>query len=259
MNRDWNSLALTGKKLFFPYLTYGFPDEATFFRCLNICIEQGVDAVEVGIPYSDPVADGPVIQASSQAALEQGVTPQRVTETFSRQRFAVPLIAMTYGNIVYRYGARRFIDEFSGAGFSGLIVADFPLEARSYLPETGGNFFIPLLVATTTGEQRLALIARKSEGFIYCVSGKGTTGNTKPEFTKAHGLVYRIRRLTATPVLLGFGIDSPDRAGEAARIADGAIVGSALIAFIGEHHRDSAFDSDFSALIRAYRQAIDAA
>lgn len=243
-------------KLFVPYLTFGYPSIPDFLELLHICEEEGVDALEVGIPYSDPVADGPVIQTTSYRALLRGVTPGLVRDTMAKQDPVLPLIAMTYGNIVCRYGVRRFAVDFHGAGFRGLIVADFPLEARPFLQEAEGLLEVILLLAVNSSLERIAQIGKASEGFVYLVSGKGTTGMVDIDLDSLKNVVSMLRSVTDRPILVGFGVHSPSLGAQVAQIADGAIVGSALLRFILDHENETNWKVEFGKMLAHYRRAL---
>ncbi|MGQ9622367.1 MAG: tryptophan synthase subunit alpha [Candidatus Caldatribacteriaceae bacterium] len=244
------------RKLFVPYLTFGYPDVESFCRLLCLCEEEGADAVEVGIPHSDPVADGPVIQTTSFAALRQGVTPRMVPEVLEALSVSVPLVAMTYGNIVLQYGIEEFAWDFRRAGFLGLIVADFPLEALPFLEDARGVLSRILLASVTSPLERALTIAQKSEGFVYLVAGKGVTGKTEVDFGALLKRIEYLRRHTDSILLPGFGIHSPETAALLIRYGDGAIVGSALLAYVVENQGKDGWTKGFAELLRSYRQAL---
>lgn len=245
-------------KLFIPYLTFGYPSVSVFSRLIEICQEVGVDALEVGIPHSDPVADGPVIQSSSQNALAQGVNPRLVQEQLTEMPVDFPLVAMTYGNIVFQYGFSHFAEDYRKAGFGGLIVADFPVEADSFLDQARAYLSVILLASVTTSPSRLAEIAQKSQGFVYLVSGRGVTGNTQAEEEDLKKAVALIKSHTDLPVLIGFGINTPSKAKKVAQLADGVIVGSALIQVLEEKEKEKEeiITQAFRQELLAYREAL---
>lgn len=244
-------------KLFVPYLTFGYPDVASFCELLRACEEEGADAVEVGIPHSDPVADGPVIQTTSYIALKQGVTPRMVPEILSHFRFSVPLVAMTYGNIVLQYGVEKFAKDYREAGFLGLIVADFPLEAQDFLEGAQGVLSRILLASVTSPLERVRRIAERSEGFVYLVSGRGVTGKAEVDLAALEERTTYIKRHTSALVLPGFGIHNPHQAKRIAAYTDGVIVGSALLQYVMEHKDEKDFVRGFASLIRSYREALN--
>lgn len=247
------------KKLFLPYLTFGYPNIPVFLDLLKICQDQGVDAIEIGIPHSDPVADGPILQESSYHALENGVTPKMIPEVLSSFQLKVPLIAMTYGNIVFQYGIERFGKDYHQAGFQGLIVADFPLETSSMLAPLKEMLSVIILASTNTSPERLRKIGKESCGFVYIVSGKGTTGKTNIDLEQIKPVITDLRKITTIPLLIGFGINSPKMARELSMIADGVIVGSTIVSFITQHIDDPELTSKFAGYLSQYRQALDEA
>ncbi|MCS7241788.1 tryptophan synthase subunit alpha [Candidatus Caldatribacterium sp.] len=246
-------------KLFVPYLTFGYPDVASFCELLRVCEEEGADAVEVGIPHSDPVADGPVIQTTSFLALKQGVTPRMIPEVLSRFRLSIPLIAMTYGNIVLQYGVAQFAKDYQEAGFFGLIVADFPLEAWDFLEGARGILSRILLASVTSPLERVRRIAEQSEGFVYLVSGKGVTGKAEVDLEALAERVAYVKRHVPVLVLPGFGIHHPHQARHVATYTDGVIVGTAILQYVMEHKGEKDLIRGFASLLRSYREALDGA
>ncbi|NLJ50098.1 MAG: tryptophan synthase subunit alpha [Candidatus Atribacteria bacterium] len=245
------------KKLFLPYLTFGYPNIPIFLDLLKICQDQGVDAIEVGIPHSDPVADGPILQESSYHALKNGVTPEMIPEVLSSFQLKVPLVAMTYGNIVFQYGIERFGKDYRQAGFQGLIVADFPLETSQMLDNLKAFLSVIILASTNTSGERLRKIGQESRGFVYIVSGKGVTGKTNIDIEQIKPVITELRKSTTIPLLIGFGVNLPGMARELALIADGVIVGSAIVRFISQHIDDSELLNKFAGYLSQYRQALD--
>jgi tryptophan synthase alpha chain len=245
------------KKLFLPYLTFGYPNIPIFLDLLKICQDQGVDAIEIGIPHSDPVADGPILQESSYHALKNGVTPKMIPEVLSSVQLKVPLIAMTYGNIVFQYGIERFGKDYHQAGFQGLIVADFPLETSRMLDDLKEMLSVIILASTNTLAERLRKIGQESRGFVYIVSGKGITGKTNIDLEQIKPVITGLRKTTTVPLLIGFGVNSPEIARELAIIADGVIVGSAVVRFIAQHIDDPELMCGFARYLSQYRQALD--
>jgi len=222
----------------------GDPDLATTRQLLVALEDSGADLLEVGIPFSDPLADGPVIQAASANALAQGVTPARVLELLAslRHRIKVPMVCLSYWNPILQFGhqgsrerPRAFVRAAVASGVSGVIVPDLPVEEGWRLEHTAtpAGLATVFLAAPTSPPDRLRAIARASHGFIYYVSVTGTTGARRQlPPTVVHG-VGQLKLLTTTPVCVGFGISTPRQASMVARVADGVIVGSALIQAIG--------------------------
>lgn len=216
-----------GGRAFVPYVTGGCPGvDADLLRRLG---EAGADAIEVGIPFSDPVMDGGVIQEASKRALDAGATPTRVLATIRDAASGVPVAVMTYFNPVLRVGPDAFLAEAANAGVSGVIVPD--------LPEPGAD--------------RLAAIADGSHGFVYCIATYGVTGERERLDATAEALVAALRPLTDRPLLVGVGIGTPEQAAAACRFADGVIVGSALMRHVLAGERDAALD-----LAAAFRASV---
>jgi len=232
-------LRTEGEKAFIAYLTAGYPDLETT-RALILELEaRGVDVIELGIPFSDPLADGPVIQKSSQWALEKGISSMRVLELVRkvRQKTQIPLVLMGYYNPIFKFGEADFVNVSSDAGVDCLIVVDVPPEEAGQLKAEAERNKLNLIFLLTpvSSEERIRLVCEWSSGFIYCVSYTGVTGGGEKEEEALASLVMKVRTLTATPVEIGFGISSPKDAKRASRIADGIIVGSAIIKEIASH------------------------
>jgi tryptophan synthase alpha chain len=213
-----------------PYLMGGFPDVETSAAIGDACIDAGADLLELGIPFSDPLADGPVIQAAGTAALRNGATPDGILAVCERLAARAPIVLMTYVNIVLARGYERFADQAANAGAAGLIVPDVPLEESDELRaacDARGLALVPL-VAPTTPDERLRRIGAKARGFVFTVSVVGTTGERAA--TDASELLGRVKASTDVPVALGFGISNAEQAAKAAADgADGVIVGSRLV------------------------------
>ncbi len=223
--------ALGTRRALIPYLTAGFPTYATSLDALRRVAAAGADFVEVGVPFSDPLADGPTIQRTTQAALEQGMTVPRVLALIRDAALTVPVIIMTYLNPVLAYGVDRFAKEARAAGAAGVLLTDLPAGADPALEQTvtSGGLDVIRLVAPTTDDRRLTAALSGTTGFVYLISRLGVTGAraTVPPDLPAH--VRRIRAVTRLPVVVGFGIGTPEQAAAAAQVADGVVVGSALM------------------------------
>jgi len=227
------------EKAFITYLTAGYPDLGTS-RALILELEaRGVDVVELGIPFSDPLADGPIIQKSSQWALNGGISAMRVLELVRevRRETQIPLVLMSYYNPIFKFGEAKFVDVSSDAGADGLIVVDLPPEEAGQLKaETERNRMnLIFLLTPVSSKERIKLVSEWSSGFIYCVSYTGVTGGGKKEEKALASLVRKVRTLTTTPVEIGFGISSSQDARRASTMADGVIVGSAIIKEMEAH------------------------
>lgn len=218
-----------GRRVLVPYLTAGLQEDWTSW--IDCCAEAGADALEVGIPFSDPMMDGPVIQAASQRALDRGVTPSTLLAELARYDSPIPLAVMTYANLAVRPGLERFADELSAAGVSAAILPDLALEevdAWAQVADRRGIATV-MLVAPTTPDDRVAAITARARGFVYAVARLGVTGE-RPDLEDAYAeVVGRIRAATELPVLVGVGIAEPAQAAAAAEVADGVIVGSAFM------------------------------
>jgi len=218
-----------GRKLLVPYVTGGMgPDWADAVLAV---VDAGADAVEIGIPFSDPMIDGPVVQEASRRALERGVTPTAVLEVLSRIDLPVPLCVMTYYNIVFRAGLRRFARSLADAGVAGAIVPDLPLEeAGEWCHEAdAAGVATVLLVAPSSPEERARAICARSRGFVYGVGTMGVTGERAALSSSAREVAEKVRRVSDRPVCIGIGVSTPDQAAEACVHADGVVVGSALV------------------------------
>jgi tryptophan synthase alpha chain len=218
-----------GRKLLVPYVTGGLHDD--WVRVVEAVADAGADAIEVGIPFSDPVMDGPVIQEASQQALAAGATPQSVLVEVAKADVDIPLVVMTYYNVVFRAGHRRFARSLVEHGVSGAIVPDLPLielDDWSRAADDAGVETI-LLVAPNTPDDTLARICTRSHGWIYGVAVMGVTGERSSLASTATTLGRRLKAATDKPVLLGVGVSTPAQAAAAADDADGVIVGSALV------------------------------
>jgi tryptophan synthase alpha chain len=219
-----------------PYLTAGFPTPALSLEALRAVADAGADFIEVGIPFSDPLADGPTIQRSTQAALDQGMTAARVLEQVHRAALAVPVILMTYLNPVLAFGVERFVREAAAAGVSGLILTDFPAGADPAIEAlvAASPLVWIRLIAPTTGPERLTRAVHGASGFLYLISRLGVTGarDQVPADLAQH--VARVRAASPLPLAVGFGIATPAQARATAALADGVVVGSAIVHALGQ-------------------------
>ena len=218
------------RRLLMPYVTAGVRED--WLEIIDACIDAGADAIEVGIPFSDPAIDGETIQQASVVALDAGMTPARCLSELSKREFGVPLIAMTHYNLVYRYGHERFAADLVGAGGWGTILPDLPLDVAGEWIATATEHGIEnvLLAAPVTSDERLATVVENTGGFVYVVSTMGTTGGRDTVDDAATVLARRVKSLsTDVPAIVGFGISSAETAVTAAKESDGVIVASALM------------------------------
>jgi len=238
-----------GRAALVTFITAGDPDYATSLAILNALPGAGADVIELGMPFSDPMADGPVIQASSQRALKAGQTLVKtlaMVRTFRTSDNATPVVLMGYYNPIYIYGVDRFLVDARAAGVDGLIVVDLPPEEDDELclPALKAGLNFVRLATPTTDDKRLPAVLRNTSGFVYYVSITGITGAAAPDSGKVGAAVERIKRHTALPVAVGFGVRSAEQARAIAARADGVVVGSALVnalqASLGERGQASA-------------------
>jgi len=225
----WRSLGR--RRALIPYLTAGFPNRDVSLDALRRVAAAGADFIEVGVPFSDPLADGPTIQRTTQAALEQGMNVPRVLALVREAAVAVPVIIMTYLNPVMAFGIDRFAAEAQAAGVAGLLLTDLPVGADANVETavTRGSLALIRLVAPTTDDARLAAALKNATGFIYLISRLGVTGARTAIPPDLDAQVARVRGATRLPIAVGFGIGTPAQAVAAARYADGVVVGSALM------------------------------
>jgi tryptophan synthase alpha chain len=244
-----------GRKLLVPYVTAGMrPD---WLHVVRAVVAAGADAVEIGIPFSDPMIDGPTVQAASHAALARGTTPAAVIEALAGADVDVPLCVMTYFNIVFRAGTRRFASSLADAGVAGAIVPDLPLEEAGEWCEEADEAGVAtvLLVAPSTSEERAARIAARSRGFVYGVGRMGVTGERARLAASALEVARRVRRVTDVPVCIGIGISTAEQAREVCTEADGVVVGSALVRRL----LDGASADEAAGFVAELRRALDGA
>ena len=271
--RRFASLRTQGRAGLITYLSCGDPDAETFARILAGLPKAGADLIEVGVPFSDPMADGPAIQAAGLRALNAGMTLPKtldIVRAFRRGDAETPIVLMGYYNPIYRYGAERFCPDAKSAGVDGLITVDLPPEEDEELhaPARAAGIDLVSLTAPTSDEKRLPVVLRHATGFVYHVSIAGITGTKSASIADVAKAVARIRRHTPLPVAVGFGIKTPEQAAEVARVADAAVVGTALVqrvaASLDERNRAmpglvEAVLADVAALARGVRGARAAA
>jgi tryptophan synthase alpha chain len=229
--RRWATLRAAGRPALIPYVTAGFPSAEATVATLHALADEGADFVEVGIPFSDPLADGPVIQRASFAALQGGTTVRGVLDMVRAADLPIPVVLFSYVNPVLRYGLARFLDDARQAGASGVLLTDLPVgedPALETVIEASGLDRIPLVALTTT-RARLATSLEGASGFVYLISRLGVTGGGTTIGAEVATAVAAVRAVTALPVVLGFGIGTGAEAAAAAEHADGVVVGSALV------------------------------
>lgn len=239
MSRIQNAFA--GGKAFIAFVTAGDPDLETTARLLPAMERAGADLIEIGVPFSDPVAEGVVIQRANERALAAGATTDKLFELVAQARKSVtaPLVFLSYLNPIYTYGTERFMKRCRECGVDGLIVPDLPFEEKEEILPVCRAFGVELvsLVAPTSGE-RIERIAREAEGFVYCVSSMGVTGVRSEIKTDIGEIIRHVKAATDVPCAVGFGISTPAQAQKMAALADGAIVGSAIVKLVEKYGRD---------------------
>jgi tryptophan synthase alpha chain len=252
------TLRRDGRCALIPYITAGYPDKASTARLLDVLVSAGADVIEVGVPFSDPVADGPTIQRSSQRALEHGVTMTWVLEVVEafRARHDTPVVLFTYLNPVLRHGVDRFLADATAAGAQGVLLTDLPVGADAGLEALFEQSELALirLIAPTTSAARALEIAGRAQGFLYYIARMGVTGATSTLRDALPAEIAALRAVTDVPIAVGFGISTPEQAATVARVADGVVVGSALIDALDRGGLDAA-----AGLVSSLRNAIDAA
>ena len=235
--------AFENGKAFIPFITCGDPNLETTEKIVCAAAENGADLIELGIPFSDPTAEGPVIQGANIRALAGGVTTDKIFEMVKRLRKSVyvPMVFMTYANVVFSYGAERFISTCNEIGIDGLILPDLPFEEKEEFLPLCKKYDVDLIpLVAPTSENRISMIAKEASGFIYIVSSLGVTGARSEITTDLSSIVQVIRQNTDVPCAIGFGISTPEQAARMAAVSDGAIVGSAIIKIIEEYGKDAA-------------------
>lgn len=234
--------AFENGKAFIPFITCGDPDLETTAAAVKAMVENGADLIELGIPFSDPTAEGPVIQGANIRALSGGITTDKIFEFVKelRRDVTIPMVFMTYANVVFSYGAERFISTCKDIGIDGLILPDLPYEEKEEFLPICHKYGVNLVsLIAPTSENRIAMIAKEAEGFLYIVSSLGVTGTRSEIKTDLASIVNVVRQNTSIPCAIGFGISTPEQAKKMTDISDGAIVGSAIIKLIEKYGKDS--------------------
>ncbi|MDE6671747.1 MAG: tryptophan synthase subunit alpha [Ruminococcus sp.] len=229
-------------KAFIPFITCGDPDLETTGKVVREAVANGADLIELGIPFSDPTAEGVVIQGANIRALSGGVTTDKIFDFVAelRKDVKIPMVFMTYANVVFSYGAERFMKKCVETGMDGIILPDIPFEEKEEFTEIAEKYGIEMIsLVAPTSENRIAMIAREAKGFIYVVSSLGVTGTRSEITTNIGDIVSVIRENTDVPCAVGFGISTPEQAKKMAGLSDGAIVGSAIIKIIEKYGKDS--------------------
>lgn len=234
--------AFENGKAFIAFITCGDPDLETTAAAVRAAVENGADLIELGIPFSDPTAEGPVIQGANLRALSGGITTDKVFDFVReiRRDVSVPMVFMTYANVVFSYGSERFISTCKEIGIDGLILPDIPFEEKDEFQPICKKYGVDLIsLIAPTSQNRIAMIAKEAEGFLYIVSSLGVTGTRSEIETDLGEMVKLVRENANIPCAIGFGISTPEQAKQMTDIADGAIVGSAIVKLLEKHGKDA--------------------
>ena len=249
--------AFENGKAFIPFITCGDPDLETTAAAVKAAVENGADLIELGIPFSDPTAEGPAIQGANLRALNGGVTTDQIFAFVQelRRDVKVPMVFMTYANVVFSYGAERFISTCKDLEIDGLILPDLPFEEKEEFHPLCKRYGVDLvsLIAPTSGS-RIAMIAKEAEGFLYIVSSLGVTGMRSEIKTDLASIVQVVRENASIPCAIGFGISTPEQAKKMADLSDGAIVGSAIIKLFEKYGKDA--PKHIGAYVKSMKDAI---
>ena len=246
-------------KAFVAFITCGDPDLETTAQAVRAAVKNGADLIELGIPFSDPTAEGPVIQEANLRALQGGVTTDLIFDFVRelRKDVTVPLVFMTYANVIFSYGAEKFISACAKIGIDGLILPDLPFEEKEEFLPLCRQYGVDLVsLIAPTSENRVAMIAREAEGFIYLVSSLGVTGTRSEITTDLAPIIRTIRENAKVPVAIGFGISTPEQAKAMAALSDGAIVGSAIEKILAKYGKDA--PEQIGAYVKSMKDALKA-
>ena len=233
--------AFAGGKAFIPFITCGDPSLEITEQLVGAMEEAGADLIELGIPFSDPTAEGPVIQEASMRALSQGVTTDDIFEMTARirQNTQIPMVYMTYANVIFSYGADRFIKRAAELGMDGLILPDLPYEEKQEFDPICKKYGLDLVsLIAPTSRERISMIAKEASGFVYCVSSLGVTGVRSEIQTDIGAMVKLVKEVSDIPCAVGFGISTPAQAAKMASLSDGAIVGSAIVKLCARYGKE---------------------
>ena len=248
--------AFEAGKAFIPFITCGDPDLATTAAAVREAVKNGADLIELGIPFSDPTAEGPVIQGANIRALAGGIKTNDVFDLVRelRKDVTIPLVFMTYANVVFSYGSEKFIRTCSEIGIDGLIIPDIPYEEKEEFQPFCDKYDVDLIsMVAPTSEDRVAMIAKEAKGFIYIVSSLGVTGMRSSFSSDLGAVVAKIREVTDVPCAIGFGISNPEQAKKMAAVADGVIVGSAVVRILEKKGKEA--PAEIGAFVKEMKDA----
>lgn len=238
IDRVFNKLRSNNQKALIPFITCGYPTISDYIKLFNILEKNGADIIEVGIPFSDPLADGPIIQAASKIAIENGINTDKVMDSIVkiRDKSNIPIVILTYFNTIFRYGINKFLERASSAGVDGFIIADLPLEEfYNYESLLNNKYIDNIMLATLTScDERLRKISNICKGFLYCISVKGVTGIRDKINNDVKEFLIKLRNITTLPLALGFGISSSSQVNDVKDYCDAVIIGSKILSIILE-------------------------
>lgn len=249
--------AFKNGKAFIGFITGGDPDIETTEKLLYTMSESGADLIEIGIPFSDPIAEGPVIQEASERALAAGCTTDKLFDLVAKvsPNLDTPIVFMTYINPIYTYGKENFMSKCKECGIQGIIVPDLPYEEKDELTPECDKYGIDLIsLIAPTSHERITMIAKEAKGFVYCVSSLGVTGVRSEITTDISAMTDLVRKSTDIPCAIGFGISTPEQAKKMSADADGVIVGSAIVKIVAQYGKDSA--EHVAEYVRSMKEAI---
>lgn len=249
--------AFENGKAFIPFITCGDPSLEITEQLVYAMDEAGADLIELGIPFSDPTAEGPVIQEANIRALSGNVTTDKIFDMIAgiRKHTQIPMVFMTYANVVYSYGAQRFVKRASELGMDGMILPDVPYEEKAEFDNICTQYGLALIsMVAPTSHDRIRMIAKEAKGFLYCVSSLGVTGTRSEITTDIGAMVKLVKEVTDIPCAVGFGISTPQQAAEMAALSDGAIVGSAIVKLCGQYGRECV--PHVAAYVKSMKEAV---
>lgn len=252
--------AFKNGKAFISFLTGGDPDLETTEKLIYTMEKAGADLIEIGVPFSDPIAEGPVIQEANERALAAGCTTDKLFDMVARVRknTQIPLVYLTYINPIFTYGKEKFMKRCQECGIDGLIIPDLPYEEKEEIAEVCKEYGVDIIsLIAPTSHQRIAMIAKEAQGFVYCVSSLGVTGVRTEIKTDISEMIHLVKENTQIPCAVGFGIATPEQAKKMAEVADGAIVGSAIVKIIAKYGKDS--EQPIYDYVKSMKEAVEQA
>ncbi|MEW9082308.1 tryptophan synthase subunit alpha [Caldanaerobacter subterraneus] len=259
IDRRFDDLKKEGKKALITFITAGDPDIDTTYDIVLALEEAGADIIELGIPYSDPLADGPTIQASSQRALAKGIKIKDIMDLVMRirEKSDIPIVYLVYYNSVFKYGIEKFLEDSKNAGVDGLIIPDLPLEERKEVLDVADKYEIYLIpLVAPTSKERIKAITENGKGFVYCVTLTGVTGAREEIATDLEEYMRLVSSYTSMPKALGFGISGPEMARKLKSLSDGIVVGSAIVERIAKGYNRCEMLKEVKEFVSSLREVL---